>query len=173
MFKDMGSEQARQFFDRFLAESQPSLDLLESRMRAAGKPWSECRFDFSSDSLVPVWDYFLAHFTTQDRSEKELADVPDWVLPTVSRVGFSPATRRMIAWIGFYFAEVILRVVPQAKWGIAKSGAYKNQPILLGFKPEGLNSLHLVEVQAWKAVDGNSSPTALHDLLQVWLRYVI
>lgn len=169
-FRGMSREDARLFFDRYLNEAEPSLSLLKSSMSTAGA-WPELAFDFSVDSLVPVWEYFLAHFTTQPRAEEELLGDPDWIRPTVSKVGFTPMTKRLIAWISYYFAEVMLRCVPQARWGIAKSGAFKNRPILLGFKLDGLHPLHLIEVQAWKAVKGNSTPSALRDLAQVWLKY--
>jgi len=168
-FKTMTASKAKQFFERYMAEREPSLDYLRIEIAGASVPWNRMVLDSTPESLVPVWEYFLAHITTEAKPESDLAAAPEWVRNDVSAVTFAPETKRRIIWVSFYFAEVVQRQFPKVKWGIAKRAQFRNQPALLGFTHVyDLSPLTLVEAEAWKALRNGSDPTALRNALERW-----
>jgi hypothetical protein len=169
MFKDMNTSQAREFFQRYMSEKDESLGLLKNEVATSGTPWAAIPLDYSPGSLVDVWQYFLAKVTTVPRPEENLRSVPDWVRPSLAPVVFSSETKLRIVWVSFYFAEVVLRECPAAKWGVSKKAQFRNHPALVGFKyVYDLSPLTLVESEGYKALRGDSTPTALLDALERW-----
>jgi hypothetical protein len=168
-FKEMSTAEAKEFLSRYLGETERNLDLLWSDLSAGSARWSSSLLDFTPESLVPVWEFFLDRFQTEDKTEAEIEAMPEWVRNSAPRVKFSSDTRRRIIWISFYFAEVVLRNIPKVKWGIGRSGQFKNQPVILGFRHVfDLSPLTLVEEKAWGVVQGKSSADALLRAYQFW-----
>lgn len=172
LFRSMSKREAKEFFDRFLAEAVPSVKDLRQAVQEAGPEWRDLSLDFSSASLVKLWTYFRAHLTTRPRSDSELQAVPEWARPWASSEEFSDETKVMIFRIAFYLAEVLLRERHSLKWGIGRF-TYRNQPVLTGFKGNGEASpLVLVENLAWRAIRGKSVDGDLERIFSVWVAEV-
>jgi CO dehydrogenase/acetyl-CoA synthase epsilon subunit len=103
-----------------------------------------------------------------------LNETPEWVRETASRVTFTEQTKLRIVRTAFYFGELFYRQFPSLKWEVAKIGVYRENPILVGFHGRvELCPLSLVEVQAWRAVRGQSNSTALLGLFNIWSTKVL
>jgi len=124
----LSEEEALQAFDDFLAESPALVSALRREL-------GEDVLDHSPASLVPLWGWFLER--EQSRS-REPGPLPSWYLPDPPELvaeRLSPGTLRDVDAIGRYVAEVFLRNVPGAEWGIARLPerlryAHQNKPVV-------------------------------------------
>jgi hypothetical protein len=77
----------------------------------------ESVLDGSPESLVPLWEWFLS------REHEGQSELPQWYEPDPPELAaqrLSPAMLRDVDAIAAYLAEVFLRTVPGAEWGIGK-----------------------------------------------------
>lgn len=165
-FVKITKKQSREMLQRFLAELEPGLSWLQKEVTESGAsvPW-----DYSPESLIPLWEFFIRHLGTVPLGDDELAAVPELLRSDVLPVTFDLSTKLRIVRTGFYLAQVMCAERPSVAWGIGRA-QNKNRPVLIGFaQGREFNPVNLVEVQAWRAVSGRSSPTALYDVFRVWL----
>jgi hypothetical protein len=82
---------------------------------------------------------------------------------------FTEETKLRIVRTAFYLGEAFTRQCPHLKWETAKSGVYRDKPVLTGFR-HGLEfcPLNLVEVQAWKVVRRQATKTELIELFNIF-----
>jgi hypothetical protein len=160
--KTMSAKERKEALERYLAQSPESIALLMHEMGGQS-------LDFSPSSLVRVWKHFQACLTTREKTAEEWSEIPEWATETTTTVMFTEETKLRIVRTAFYLGEVFTRQCPHLKWEIAKSGVYRDKPVLTGFR-HGLEfcPLNLVEVQAWKAVRRQADKTELMELFDIW-----
>ena len=123
-YSELTDEEARQRFESFTAT-------VPERVAALRAEVGEGVLDFSPESLVPLWEWFL-------RREGGGGDVPAWYVPDPPEVAaerLSPATLRDVDAIGAYVAEIFLRNAEGAEWAIAKlpermKYVHQNKPVI-------------------------------------------
>jgi hypothetical protein len=127
-FSALTDEEAQRFFEEFTATAPERVAALRGEV-------GEAALDFSPESLVPLWEWFVRREgSRRDRG----GELPAWYLadpPELAAQRLSPATLRDVDAIGRYLGEVLLRNVEGAAWGIGKlpkrmKYVYQNRPVV-------------------------------------------
>jgi hypothetical protein len=133
-FGKVTSAQAREFFDAYVGGAPARLARFIGKVAGTGGPPQE-QLDFSSDSLVPLWDWFLQHLRP-DASAASSNELPLWYEPDApgNARALPVAVLVNVGGITDYFGEALRRQVPELKWGIGKQRVrgyiHHNRPIL-------------------------------------------
>jgi hypothetical protein len=112
-FSELSDDEAEAYFASY-TEAVPAR---AARLRAEV---GEDTLDFSPESLVPAWEWFVRR--EDGRADRD-GELPPWYEPDPpeSAAGrLSPATLRDVDALAAYLAEVFLRSVAGAEWGIGK-----------------------------------------------------
>lgn len=174
-------KEAQKFFDWYVS-------ILDERVEYL-REFTKLSLDYSSDSLAPLWSWFLKHaeieYTPQERLnelEEELRltrnPLQDIVLAENARQ-FTLETEYIMHDIAMYLGEVFVKNHPSIFWGFytkPKSDSFVNCPVLLGFPNEiypekkGMPfvPLHMVKVQASRIMRKNAGKRDLLALYLVW-----
>jgi hypothetical protein len=127
-YSQLTDEEAQGAFEGFVAAGPERVASLRAEV-------GEDVLDFSPESLVPLWEWFVRR---QDAGEDSSGDFPDWYTadqPTGGQPAIAPGTVRDIERIGYYLAEVFLRNADEAEWAIARLAprmqyAHQNKPVV-------------------------------------------
>lgn len=178
-FREMSKEQAKEHFDWFISLIPDRVQLLDECFNAV---WGcGVRFDYSVESLCPVWAAFEPHIETEEKSDAEiqaeLATSPEWLHETLAhkRLKLSLGTTTIAMDMGMYYGEVINRNVPGVHWGYVtrpKSLRSVNRPVLFGFiKRMVLDPRDIVYTGCLRSLR-ERNPRFLAENLEVWKRFL-
>ena len=112
-YSELTEEEAEREFEAFVAAGP-------ERVAALRLAVGDEVLDFSPESLVPFWEWFVRR---EDSGEDRDGELPGVVLAGSAPPGttsLSPGTVRDFQRIGYYLAEVFLRNVEGAAWAIGK-----------------------------------------------------
>lgn len=173
-YKDMTIQEAKQLFDWYIAEIPNRIELLLRACRATGGQLSE-KLDFTSDSLILIWDWYKNKIKTIPRSTEEInamkQRLPLFTHGDIKTWDLDRGTQVLAMDISIYFAEIFVRQFPNIKWGYLikpKSHVDLNQPILIGFKNnDDMNPRTIVINLVRKEVEGKQH-NGLIGLFNVW-----
>ena len=143
--------------------------------------------DYSAESLIPVWRWFLQTARTEDTPEEELA----WMLEGakifgesfISRKVLTVATQFIVRDISMYVGECFLKESPKLYWTYRdkpKDSVTVNQPVIAGLIskkdeqifPMVFAPIHMVGVQAGKVLTNETKETDLYNVYQFWRKYI-
>lgn len=179
-FDQLSKKEAQQFFDWYTAAMNDRIAYLK---RASG-----LELDYSPDSLIPLWKWFLKNAEIEITPEARLQELERQLRsansPFVKEVladhakQLSLETEYMLQDIARYFGEVYVKNYPFIQWGFysaPKNELNVNQPVLMGFpnrifpekKGVPLPPLHVVRVCALRLLSNKASKMDLYDLYNV------
>jgi hypothetical protein len=127
-YSQLSDEEAQRAFDAFVAAGPGRVASLRAEL-------GEDVLDFSPESLVPLWEWFVRR---EDSGDDSGGDFPPWYTPdeaTGAAPVFASGTMRDIERTGYYLAEVFLRNVEESQWAIARLAprmkyAHQNKPVV-------------------------------------------
>lgn len=167
-YSELSDEEAQRRFDELTSSSPERVAWLRGEVGDA--------LDLSPESLVPLWEWFVRReHARSDRSGK----LPSWYEPDPPELAsqrLSPATLRDVDAIGLYLAEVFLRNVPGAAWGIAKLPkrmryAHQNKPVVKLDDDQDVDTIGIAYGGAVKValMGEGSEPDALLQVFRAWV----
>lgn len=172
-FLEMSKEEADRHFHWFVHESPIRIRLLFDLIKSTRASTKD--LDYTPESLVPLWKATSRFMKkeTYTRAERKAFynSLPEqWRQIDFKTERLTTATRGLAIDIGFYIAEVFLRRYPPVKWILwRKKDSVFNRPVLGGFKAP-LVPAHAVGACAGKKADGNSDPSLLLNIYNVWAK---
>lgn len=167
-YSELSDEEAQRRFDALTSSSPERIAWLRAEVGEA--------LDLSPESLVPLWEWFVRReHGRRDRG----GEVPAWYEadpPELAAQRLSPATLRDVDAIGLYLAEVFLRNVPGAAWGIAKLPkrmryAHQNKPVVKLDDDQDVDTIGIAYGGAVKValMGEGSEPDALLQVFRAWV----
>jgi hypothetical protein len=129
---DVPRERAEERFKQYLAEKDPCIEQLLERMEKEDpERFPRSRFDFSIDSLVPLWAYFLEHMELEKRPRKDPNPFRD---PPFRKKQFTRDTVWLQVRIAYYFGDVLVKNLPGSIWALGDAPferyADQNTPVI-------------------------------------------
>ncbi len=176
-FWEMNKKQAEEYFEWFISQIDYRISLI---LNAAMEDGIDYCFDYSVESLIPLWDWYENKITYRKLSESEyqslLNDYPEWIRDFIPTSNLSFETLMYCSDLAIYFAQVIIKNnSPKISWGYftkPKNRANVNEPTLLGFKyDKDLNPRVIVE-NCTRRSGREKSSTRLYDMYNIWMEYI-
>lgn len=170
-FDELSKKQADRFYKWYVGQISHRIDVLKKYVHIEEK---EIAFDFSPESLIPLWEWFEQKIAIEEKTEEELKNeyerYPNWMHDEISKTKIAMETLDIGMDIAIYFAEVIRKQYPETiYWGYftkPKNQMYVNQPVLLGFRADiPLCPAQIVKVCTWKSSE-KTKKTRLYDVYQ-------
>ncbi|MEK4076488.1 hypothetical protein MHI01_21740 [Paenibacillus sp. FSL M7-0656] len=173
-FSVMSKTEAEEYYEWFLSIIPQRIELLQENVELSG---SHVQLDFSQDSLISLWEWFIPRIEqkkmTIEEINEELDLVPDWMRPEVEQnvLKFSRDTETQIIDIGIYFSSVLIHSSSKLKWTVInkpRNHVDVNQPLLAGTGKIRLNPIRVVDVCAARALSDVGNINMLNDLYVWW-----
>lgn len=177
-FDEMNKKQAQEYFDWYMSQIDIRISTLLNAVKIDGGNYD---FDYSVDSLIPIWKWYenKIQFRKLDESEYEsqILRYPEWMKTYISDKDLSFETLTYCTDVSIYFAEVIIRNNNgKIKWGYftkPKNRFSVNEPVLLGFKDnDDLNPRLIVENCTRKSAKEKMDDRLLK-IYNTWMKYII
>ena len=138
-FDNFTAKEAKEYFEWFMGEREKRVHILSEYIKSEGE---EIEFDYTPESLVPLWTWFLKKIRFEKRSEEEIkeerANSPEWMQEHISEDRPSIETLKYVLDIAVYFGEVFVRNNEEKLyWGYKtkpKRLISVNRPAVFGFK---------------------------------------
>ncbi|MGN7326548.1 hypothetical protein [Bacillus pumilus] len=140
-FEEMSKKEAKQFFDWYVGQMPERINVLEEVTKGF------VTLDFTKESLIDLFDWYLEIVTVREMSEEEIGIVleeysqyPKHIYNDLKKeLLANPVELEKIDYaiamdIAIYYGETIIRNYPQVKWTYftkPKSYAFLNEPILV------------------------------------------
>ncbi|WP_428258661.1 hypothetical protein [Gallibacter sp. Marseille-QA0791] len=84
-FDNFTAKEAKEYFEWFMGEREKRVHILSEYIKSEGE---EIEFDYTPESLVPLWTWFLEKIRFEKRSEEEIkeerANSPEWMHKHIS-----------------------------------------------------------------------------------------
>lgn len=176
-FEKMTKKEAQLHFDWYVSEVPKRIELIKKAYLETGGGKLE-DLDFSPQSLVNLWSWFIPRIVTVTKSDEEIADelnqVPEWFKDKVfeNKMKLNIGSLSIAMDIAIYFAEVFIHNFDKLYWGFVtkpKSLVYVNSPVIVGFGTGiELDPRNLVYNLTLKKINGNTDKEDLFNLFEVW-----
>lgn len=185
-FERLSESEARNYFNRYV-------DTIDERI-AYLRSWSKLNLDFSEQSLIDVWEWFLrkAAIVKTSRKDRErvieqLSDKPSDFIAHVLQAKeqtLSIESEYLIRDIAMYLGALFVQNCRPIHWTYFteedKAGSFVNQPVLYGFIEKDSVPIympvfepnHMVRVRAFRIVRNKAKSTDLYDLYKIWIKKV-
>ncbi|MBQ7646073.1 MAG: hypothetical protein IJS94_02275 [Clostridia bacterium] len=186
-FEQFTKEEAKEYFDWYISHIEERIDCL--------KKFSGVDLDYSMDSLVTIWSWFINNTKLRSTSEIKLLLIriklmlmleSNYIIETVLRERswyFSLETEYIIKDIAVYFGEVCIKNNRSLYWGYytdTEIDSFANMPVLMGFEDKSCDppfkaSFELnseVHGVACSLCDGTATEEALINAYKKW-QYMI
>lgn len=155
--------------------------------------YSNTVLNFSVDSLVDIWGWFLKVAEIEktpkikmNEVKRQLKGQPKEIVEAVLKEQseqFSLQTEYIIRDIAMYFGEVYVKNNPSISWGYhtdVKADSFANMPLLIGFEDRDFDPpfkanfepVEMLHIQACNMFDNSQSDKDLLSLYQTWQRMV-
>lgn len=185
-FRSMTPAQAKKNFSWFLDHIPERMEYLCGRC-AKDLKISENQLDYSAESLISVWRWFLKFARVEETPRENIEQMEKaseiFGESFINRVQFTVATQYMLHDVGMYLGECFVRNYTALEWTYytkPKSDVYVNQPTISGFQmtyqgKQGAVSfapLHMVKVQAAKLFDHTHNDQDVLSIFTYWRKYV-
>lgn len=178
-FREMNKSEAQIHFDWYIQQIPKRIQMLSDAFELTGGGNKE-DLDYSPESLVKVWNWFIQNAEILRKTKEEIA-LETKSLPILARNDIS-TNKISTGWlsvamdIALYFAKCIIYNYDQIKWGILtkpKDLAYVNKPVLMGFKAKiELDVSGVINNQVIKVVNGEKNPNTLLGLYKTWVGWI-
>ena len=149
--------------------------------------------DYSFESLVPLWAWFLNHAqvepvtdTIKEEIRKHLHNQSTQHIEYViseEDTQFTLQTIFIIRDISMYVGEIFVKYSKKIKWSFhtnPEQDSFANMPLLTGFEDADFSPpfhmqfepTHMIEVVAANLFDGTQKPKDLYNLCIQWCNYI-
>ena len=179
-FDKMKKKEAEKYFNWYINEINNRILYLKTYMQKDIE--GESIFDYTPESLIPLWEWFQTKIEfeemTENEIQQELEDSPNRLkfLVLEDKRKISLNTLSIATDVANYFAEVFRKNNPSIYWGFftkPKNRISVNEPVLLGFiGNDDLNPRLIISNCIWKSEE-QKNPNMLYDIYQVWLEYIL
>ena len=167
-FSELSDEEAQRAFDELTSSSSERVAWLRGEVGDA--------LDLTPESLVALWEWYVRREgARRDRG----GDLPAWYRPDPPELApkrLAPATLRDVDAMGHYLAQVFVRNVPGAAWGIAKLPkrmryAHQNKPVVKLDDDQDVDTIGIAYGGAVKValMGEGSEPDALLNVYRAWV----
>ena len=185
-FHTLPPAQARKSVEWFMEHLLKRMCYLRARC-AGDLSIEESCLDYSAESLLLIWKWFLSSARLEKTPGEELEKMKKgseiFGESYINKSQFTVATRYMLRDIGMYLGECFVRNYTSLEWSYytkPKSDIYVNQPVIGGFQMtyQGRQGklffapLHLAEVQAGKIFHQKHTSHDLFNIFDFWCQYV-
>lgn len=185
-YRAMTPAQAKRSFAWFLEHIPERMQYMRARC-AKDLKIPEERLDYSSESLVFVWRWFIKTARIEKTPQEEVERMEKAAVifgeSYVNRTQFTVATQYILRDVAMYLGQCYVRNYKVLTWSYRtkpKSDVYLNQPLVSGFqsvyegkcKPLSFPPLHMARVQAAKIFKSTQSSYDLHDIFEYWCQYI-
>lgn len=179
----LSKTEAQAYFDWYMG-------ILDERIRYLQR-MSKIELDFSSDSFLSLWRWFLKNAEVEDTPKEVLKQLEeDYANHPLKNHILAGSTKRlsvqteyMIRDIGMYLGEAFVDNYPSIYWGFytkPKRDFFVNRPLLLGFPNEifpekkgpPFEPIHMVSVQAAKLCSKNALSDDLFCIYTRWSKKI-
>jgi len=180
-------EEAEAFFAWYMSKIEDRITYLQE--------YSGLNLDYSSDSLYALWKWFLKIAVVERTPSKLLCDQLQkmehflantsnaYIAKTKNRLSkqLSVESQYIIRDIGMYLGQVFVKNHPTTSWACyMRRDVCCNKPVVLGFvsrdgvKPSypPFEPIWMVQIQAYKIINGGASADGLLKLYNNWLKYI-
>lgn len=194
---DFTESEAEQYYKWFLANVDSRADYLRNYI-SLKQNIPQDKLDFSLDSLIIIWEWFLSVALVEKVSGEELENVrkryegvPQPMfehLVEQNSLRLSTTTEYILFDIGMYAAKLFTRSYPCLKWKLKlkpKRDVNANLPVIIGFVDDDpdyekpfypeLNPVDLVRTPAMKLIRDPSDVPAKDDLFgwcKMWVEWI-
>lgn len=175
-FEEMNKKEAKQHFEWYISQIPERIEVLKELTE------HKISLDYSKESLIPLFAWYLSQITIYKLSDKEidaeledLRQYPDFVYEDekesllANPVELKKEDYALAMDIAIYYAETIIKNYPQVKWTFftkPKSYAYLNEPIL-SYEDDKIfyerNPRRLLKVNIEYIKENDIENTALYD----------
>lgn len=178
-FEEMSDKETREHYDWYISEIPIRLELLESAINSF-KSFDRVKLDFSRESLLIVWDWYLENVQIVQKSEgtyqDELLNANPITRDFIKREEIPKGWLSIAMDISIYFSECFVKNQKQLNWGLVtkpKSLACVNKPVIVGFKNDmKLDATNLLFVLTRKVLKGDKKRDALINLYDNWFNQI-
>lgn len=175
----LSEDEASQYFMWFM-EQIPARVSYVSKVCAKELGISETRMDFSPESLVLLWKWFLRRAQTEPviqagdiHARNSASSVP------INNRQLTLETEYILRDVGMYFGEVFRTNHPDIYWSYytkPQRDFFVNHPLLKGFvdMSSGIpfevvfEPIHMAHIQATKILRKTAKDTDLRDIYNIW-----
>lgn len=154
---------------------------------------SGCALDYSFESLIPLWSWFLTHaqvepvtYPTKRKLRMHLNNHHKQHIDYVTsqeNSQLSLQTLYIIRDIGMYVGEIFIRCSSKINWSFhtdTEQDSFANIPLLTGFEDSDFSPpfhmqfepTHMIEVVAANLFDNTHKPEDLYRLCIQWRKYI-
>lgn len=138
-------------------------------------------FDYSPESLIPLWEWYEGHIVLEKKSRKEyrqeLRQYPEWMKEHISKTKVSMMkTMKFGSDIALYFAEAVRKNSDgKISWGYftGKKMASVNRPVLMGFMKNMYMDPQTIIYTCTLCSAKKRDKNILLDKYDVWQRYIV
>lgn len=176
-FKELKKKEAQAYFEWYIGQIEHRIQVLKNYVLSEG---ADIVFDYSPESLIPLWEWYEKRIKIIDKTSEELAydysRYPEWIHNQISKTKISPETLKYGMDIAIYFAEIMVRNnSDKIQWGYFNKPKIRvsvNEPTLLGFvNGKDLNP-RLIVTNCTLHSSRESCGTRLYDIYCIWLKLI-
>ncbi|GIP45168.1 hypothetical protein J45TS6_36270 [Paenibacillus sp. J45TS6] len=181
-FKEMTRKEARVHFNWYVNEIPIRIELLKKAYEFTSNG-SETDLDYSPESLIPLWEWFVNDIAevvnlSKEEIEKKLSETPEWIHSYIKRNKLSVSSQGVALDIGLYLAETLKKNIDSLYWDFkstSKTYIFCNKPILRHptVKWYDFEPAHMVFNLLYNLLDGNRDIKALYELYTINQKYFI
>lgn len=179
--RSLNKNEAQAYFEWYIGKLEERIEYLQSV--------SGVTLDYSPESLIPIWGWFLKNAEIEKTPEIRMNDLRNQIkshnhlfaqsIIAGSQHQLTMETEYMLQDIAKYFGQVFAKNYDSVRWGYytaPKTDAFVNCPLIMGFpnqifpqKPGApLAPDHIVHIQATKLLRSKAAKNDLFDIYSVW-----
>lgn len=174
-FGDMNKKEAQEHFEWYISEAPRRIKQLKDFVDKFDLD-KRVEFDYSPQSLVDLWSWYVKNVEILDKSETELANEIKSINPLIkNHIRNNKISTMWLAIaldIGIYLAECMIRNNENLKWDVLfkpKSLMCVNKPVIIGFQNDlQMDTSNLIFIQTRKILKGQKKESALIELFNNW-----
>lgn len=176
-FKALKKKEAQEYFEWYVTQIEHRIHILSDFVLHEE---ADIHFDYSPESLIPLWRWYEKKIKIIDKTSEELAfdysKYPEWLHNDISKTKISPETLKYGMDLAIYFAEVMVRNNNgEIQWGYftkPKSRVSVNEPTLLGYKNGMDLNPRLIILNCTRRSSRELNSTRLYETYYIWLKYI-
>ncbi len=176
-FAELNGKQAKEYFQWYIRQIDHRIEVLNKYLLNQGE---KIDFDYSPESLIPLWEWYERNIILENKTEEELISefnkYPEWMKDEISTTKISIHTLKFGMDIAIYFAQVIIKNSSgKIDWGYftkPKKMMSVNQPVLLGFKANMDLNPRLIVINCTRHSSEEKDNMRLYQMYKTWMEYV-
>lgn len=186
-YMQMTPQQAKENFEFFMEHLPERVEYLRNRC-AHDLKISVDKLDYSPESLILIWKWFLKTARTEKTPKEQLEKMKEGAKifgeSYINREQLTVTTHFIVRDIAMYVGQCYILNYPNLCWSYKsskiKNDVTGNQPMIMGFHmtfngKEGDVSffpIHMVGVQAGNIIRHSQNDTDLYNVFVKWMQYI-